>query len=83
MPRLRLNVVAASYHLDARSASRRMRHHTATISARADLMAPNIESAEAMAEDLNSKIGLDNAERHPSRFRRSVRWGRRMAPQSI
>ena len=26
-----------------------------------DLMAPNMESAEAMAEDLNSRLGLDYA----------------------
>ena len=26
-----------------------------------DLMAPNMESAEAMAEDLNSGLGLDHA----------------------
>ena len=28
-------------------------------SAGTDLMAPNMESAEAMAEDLNSRLGLD------------------------
>ena len=30
-------------------------------SAGTDLMAPNMESAEAMAEDLNSRLGLDYA----------------------
>ena len=47
-------------------------------SAGTDLMAPNMESAEAMAEDLNSRLGLDYAAW--SEFAQRVSAAKRVRP---